>query len=365
MKTLQVFTIAITRNGITMFALQRADTLREAGITMDFACFNAVEPALLAEIEGHGICVHRLKSRRLTLSYVKELAALVRENGYELVHAHGNSSSLFFDMLGAALGGCRVRVAHSHNTTCRFLRKDKLLRPLFYRSYTDAAACGTDAGRWMFGHRPFVVLPNGIPVAQFQYSPAMRKEMRATLGIAQDVPVIGHVGRFNDQKNHAFLIEIFRALLKRRPDACLLSVGDGFWEKHIHEEAAKLNGRVIFTGSVQNPWDYLAAMDRMVLPSLYEGFPTVLLEWQCAGLPILASDAITREVALTPLVQYKALADGAESWADALLALPEGNRAEEGDKAAEVLRAGGYDLSGAGQVMLDFYQSIARKKKKR
>ena len=101
--------------------------------------------------------------------------------------------------------------------------------------------------------------------------------------------VVGHVGRFNGQKNHRFLLEVFSRLLKARPDARLLLVGDGYLEAEVRQQAAPLGERVMFTGSVPDPETYLAAMDVMALPSLFEGFPTVLLEWQCAGLPTLAS----------------------------------------------------------------------------
>ena len=64
-------------------------------------------------------------------------------------------------MLAGVIGGCKTRIAHSHNTKCEQIRADRLLRPLFYRIYTEAMACGVDAGKWLFGERPFNVLKNG------------------------------------------------------------------------------------------------------------------------------------------------------------------------------------------------------------
>ena len=144
MRVLHVFTVPVTRNGITMFALQRLPGLRAAGVEADFASPNTVEAGLLAQIEQAGARVFVVPQKRPSLSYVRALAAIVRREKYDIVHAHGNSSSLFFEMLAASVGGCRARVAHSHNTTCNHLRQDKYLRPLFYRSYTAAAACGRD-----------------------------------------------------------------------------------------------------------------------------------------------------------------------------------------------------------------------------
>ena len=364
MRVLHVFTVAVTRNGITMFAVQRLAGLRKAGVTADFVSPAAVEPTLRAEIEKAGAHVYVLRQERFSLAYVRALAALVRRGRYDIVHAHGNSSSLFFEMLGAFLGGCRVRVAHSHNTTCSDLRRDKYLRPLFYHSYTAAAACGRDAGKWLFGGRRFTVLPNAVDIARFRFDPGARAAMRRRLGIDEGALVVGHVGRFNRQKNHRFLLETFRALLKTRPDARLLLVGDGSLEGAAREMAAPMGGRVIFAGSVPDPEKYLCAMDVMALPSRFEGFPTVLLEWQCAGLPVLASARVTDEAALTPLVRFMPLEAGSAAWAEALCKLPRPERAEASDAAATVLRAGGYALEDAAALLARFYQSLSPGRRK-
>ena len=365
MRVLHVFTVPVTRNGITMFALQRLPGLRAAGVEADFASPNTVEAGLLAQIEQAGARVFVVPQKRPSLSYVRALAALVRREKYDIVHAHGNSSSLFFEMLAASLGGCRARVAHSHNTTCNHIRQDRRLRPFFYKSYTAAAACGRDAGRWLFEDRPFTVLPNAVDIPRFCFDPAARERARARLGIEESALVVGHVGRFNGQKNHRFLLEVFSRLLNARSDARLLLVGDGYLEAEVRQQAAPLGERVMFTGSVPDPETYLAAMDVMALPSLFEGFPTVLLEWQCAGLPTLASAGVTREAALTPLISYLPLDAGAAAWAEALLSLPRPPRAQASREAAAALEQGGYALKDAAAALLDFYRTLSPSRKTR
>lgn len=358
MRVLHVFTVPVTRNGITMFALQRLPGLRAAGAAVGFVAPGEAEPSLRAEIEAAGVRLYVLPQKRPGLAYVRALAALVRREKYDIVHAHGNSSSLFFEMLAAFLGGCRARVPHSHNTTCNHMRQDRWLRPFFYKSYTAAAACGRDAGRWLYGKRPFTVLPNAVDVPRFSFDPAARAQARERLGIEESALVVGHVGRFNGQKNHRFLLEVFSHILKTRPDARLLLVGDGYLEAEVRRQAAPLGGRVLFTGSVPDPETYLAAMDVMALPSLFEGFPTVLLEWQCSGLPTLASAGVTREAALTPLISYLSLDAGAAAWAEALLTLPRPPRAQASKEAANALKEGGYALQDAAAALLDFYRTI-------
>ncbi|HIR06667.1 MAG TPA: glycosyltransferase, partial [Candidatus Pullichristensenella stercoripullorum] len=330
-----------------------------------FVAPGEVEPSLRAQIEAAGARLYVLPQKRPGPAYVRALAALVRRERYDILHAHGNSSSLFFEMLAAFLGGCRARVAHSHNTTCNHIRQDRRLRPFFYKSYTAAAACGRDAGQWLFEDRPFTVLPNAVDLPRFSFDPAARERARARLGIEESALVVGHVGRFNGQKNHRFLLEVFSRLLKARPDARLLLVGDGYLEAEVRQQAAPLGKRVMFTGSVPDPETYLAAMDVMALPSLFEGFPTVLLEWQCAGLPTLASAGVTREAALTPLISYLPLEAGAAAWAEALLSLPRPPRAQASREAAAALEQGGYALKDAAAALLDFYRTLSPSRKTR
>lgn len=355
MRVLNVFTVPVTRNGITLFALQRLPGLMRAGVEADFAAPGAVDPGFAAEVEAQGARVFALGHERPGAGYILALARLVRRERYDVLHAHGNSSSLFFEMLAAALGGCRTRVAHSHNTTCSHIAQDRRLRPLFYRSYTAAAACGRDAGRWLFEDRPFTVLPNAVDVDRFGFDPAVRARTRAALGIPSGALVVGHVGRFNDQKNHRFLLDAFRALLRLRPEARLLLLGDGYHFDRARAYARPMGERVIFTGTVPDPERFLPAMDLMALPSLFEGFPTVLLEWQCAGLPALVSDRVTREAAITPLVRYLSLEEGPEAWAEALARTDIPERADAAAQGAQAVRAGGYALEDAANALLRFY----------
>lgn len=364
MRILHIFTIPVTRNGVVMFALDRAQALLERGISLDFAALNEVAPDLRAQIEGKGIALHRIAASRSkkSLQYIRELSRLIRKNRYDIVHCHGNSATLFTELLAARLGGCKVRVAHCHNTTCRHLTADRRLRPFFYRMYTHAVACGTDAGKWLFPGRAFRVLPNGAALGRFAFDPALREEARRQLGL--DGLVLGHVGRFNGQKNHAFLMQVFSELKKLRPDAKLLLVGDGYLMNKIREAAQNsgLADSVLFAGSVPDVERYLAAMDVMALPSFYEGFPTVLLEWQASGLPSLVSDKVTREIALTDLVRYRSLEESPRAWAEALLALPQPDRTQASEAAGHILREAGYDLSEGARLLEAFYREICPEK---
>ena len=82
------------------------------------------------------------------------------------------------------------------------------------------------AGKWMFGQKPFCVIPNGFDVNKFAFDSEARNQIRSELEI-EDEYVVGHIGQFNDQKNHRFLLEIFDKLAQINDDIVLLLIGNG------------------------------------------------------------------------------------------------------------------------------------------
>jgi glycosyltransferase involved in cell wall biosynthesis len=144
------------------------------------------------------------------------------------------------------------------------------------------------------------------------------------LGIPPDAFVIGHVGRFDEQKNHLFLVEIAAEVAKREPKMRLLLVGDGLLRPKIEQKIAQLGltDRTIFAGSRHDvPRLMLSAMDVFLFPSLYEGLGLVLIEAQAAGLPCIFSDVVPEEADLVkPLIRRFSLSEPASVWADAILA---------------------------------------------
>ncbi|MBQ0072061.1 MAG: glycosyltransferase, partial [Spirochaetales bacterium] len=133
----------------------------------------------------------------------------------------------------------------------------------------------------------------------------------------KDAFVIGHIGRFCAQKNHKFLLDAFRLVAQKNPEARLLLVGEGplFEETIALSKELGIEEKVLFLGSVKNPEDYYSAMDLFVLPSLYEGLPVVAVEAQTNGLQCLFSTEVTKEAKLLESTDYLALSDGAEVWA--------------------------------------------------
>ena len=280
-----------------------------------------VAPEYAALCRELGVSVIPLPERKT--SAVRYYAALYRQlarGQFDIFHIHGNSATITAELFLARLCGIPVRIAHCHNTQCSRIFIHNMLAPLFPRVYTHAFACGKDAGNWMFRDGRYTVVPNGFDTDRFRFQPEMRRTVRSRYQIG-DRFVIGHIGRFNAQKNHAFLLEIFRCTAARTSDAVLLLAGTGPDYDQVMDmiRCHPYRERIIVCGETSQPEALYAAMDVFVLPSLYEGLPVVLLEAQINGLPCIVSDTVTQEAALGKDFYRMSLKESPGTWASAIL----------------------------------------------
>ena len=317
-KVLLIATTRLSMDGLTEILLRVARiAAREysVGFALGEGCSTDIQP----QLEAIG-SVYELPSRKKQLPfYMVALASLVKKKGYEVVHIHGNSATMAFDLLAAWAGGATVRITHCHNCAYQSALKQATLGKLLNRLATDPVACSRAAGEMLYT-RPFRVLVNGIDCERFSFVPSVRVQMRQKLGL-QDCFVVGHIGRFSQQKNHTRLLHIFKAVLQQKPQARLLLCGRGenFEQSQQEADALGITGEVLFCGNVKRPEDYLQAMDVFVLPSLFEGLPIVGVEAQASGLPCIFADTITQEVKILPQTQFLALTQPDEVWAECIV----------------------------------------------
>ena len=219
-RVLQVLTVPFKQNGITRCVMNYVSRFEATRVRCDLVAPNAPDEESAKLIERTGGQVFVLRHRNADpLSYIHQLSLIVSERNEQIVHAHGNSATLAFEMMAAKLGGAKIRIPHSHNTTCKMKLADKALRGLFRHSYTDAMACGEAAGEWLFEEKPFTVLHNAIAAEHFHFDANKRAFARGEYGIPEDAFAVCHVGTFNEQKNQRFLIEAFALLLKSKPES--------------------------------------------------------------------------------------------------------------------------------------------------
>ena len=356
MRVLQVVT-TMNRGGLETMLMNYYRHVDRERVQFDFLEHRKEHSAYDDEIESLGGKIYRLP--RLvpwSKSYLSALNQFFDEHpGYKIVHVHQDCLSSVI-LKAAAQHDIPVRIAHSHNAN----QNKNLKYPikLWYRHSipqyaTNLFACGKDAGDWMFNGAPYQIVNNAIDAVAYAYDPEKRIEMRQKLGLRDEL-VVGHVGRFNPQKNHLFLLDIFAVLLKKEPNAALLLVGGGEDMPKIQAKAQTLGieEHVRFLGIRSDVADLMQAMDVFVFPSLYEGLPVTMVEAQAAGLPCLISDKVPSECILTDaLVDILPLLAEPEIWAEKIL---EKQSIPRIDHRTEIV-AHGFDITTEAVKLQEFY----------
>lgn len=315
------------------------------------------------ELENSGANVIELPTLRNPIAYIYALRKVLWDEKYAAVHAHMNTLSVF-SLFAAWLARVPVRICHNHTTAHAIegkrTRIKYLLRPFAPLFATHLFACSQAAGEWMYGKRAYerghvYVLKNAIDLDQYRFDAQKRATLREELGVGDGV-VVGHVGRFCQQKNHEFLLEIFEKIVARMPDAMLMLVGTGDTLPAMQGKARALGiaDNIRFMGEQMNMSAIYSAMDVFVLPSYYEGLPVVGIEAQTASLPCIFSGDISSEINLTSNAHSLPLGD-ATRWANEVLALCKQPRSED---IAPLVTAG-YSIRQEVSRLLDFYLTAA------
>lgn len=266
-------------------------------------------------------------------------------NDYIAVHAHIQEQCGIV-LKYAAKYGIKICISNSHIASHSIDLKYpfRILGKYFTCKYTtDRLACGRDAGRFLYNNENFVVLKNAIKVENFVFNAVKRNQLRKAWGLSDDLLVVGHIGRFNPQKNHSFLIDIFKEIHIKKTNSILVLIGDGYLRNSIVQKVKRLGliRDVKFLGIVSNVCDILQCFDVLLFPSLYEGLPVSIIEAQASGLQCVLSDSIDRETDVTGNCSFLSLKQSPSEWAD--LTLNVANRARE-DTSEEIQKAG-YDVT--------------------
>ncbi|KAB8287248.1 glycosyl transferase family 1 [Bifidobacterium ramosum] len=296
------------------------------------------------------------------LRFVKEVGAFFKQHGseYDIVHCQMPNSA-FCVLRDAKKAGIKHRVLHSHlnNSSDKFLHRvrNMPLNAIGKLYATDRLACSEDAGRFLFGNKPFTVIRNGIPIEQFAYNPDRSNRLRAELGIGLDDPVIGCVGRMVKQKNYPFAVKVFAQFLNRRPDAKLVFIGDGTdraeLEQVIHDEGVAAS--VLLLG-VREDIDQLYSMfDVFFMPSLYEGLPVSCVEAQAAGLPCVYSMDVPHESDITGTGTFVDRSADLSEWVKALDQASQENRLVQNPR---LLAERGYSVKDNAEVLMQYYEHL-------
>jgi len=353
----------MNRGGIETMIMNLYRTINRDIIQFDFVLSCIEESDYEKEIISLGGKIFRMSPINVLKpqNYLNDLNRFFKEHPeYKIVHSHMNAVSAL-PLYIAKKNRVPVRISHSHidfaGKGIKGLQKRILRYPL--RSLANHFfACSEEAANFLFGRKYFRnqnsnILNNAIQAELYVYNPEIRSELREKFKIG-DKKVIGHIGRFNYQKNHLFILDVFKQIHSSNSDVILMMVGDGELRQQIEEKILNLGleDSVILTGNVPDVYSYLQAMDIFLFPSLFEGLGMGLVEAQSAGLKCFASDAIPRGAVVTDLVEFISLNERAEVWANKIHNVDyEYNH----KKMLSQIQDAGYDVKTTSKWLEDFY----------
>ena len=343
--------------GVERFSANICKYAPKGEFQFDYLIFEGLGDAYVPEIKENGGKVITIPSPSQGYkAYIKRLGEILDNNHYDVVHSHTQFNS-GINMWVAKKHGVKIRISHSHTTAhenkISFKQKiyEEFMRKLIIKYSTHRCACGVDAGKWMYGNKPFTVINNGIDTDLFKFSPENRKKIRQQYEIDDNTLVIGHSGTLSKLKNQEFLIRI----LPGNTILMCLGRGEEEFEEYLKSVAVEcgVKKRVIFTGAVTNVNEYLSAFDVFAFPSLREGTPIALLEAQANGLPCIISDAIPKDAQITDLV--KVLPLNIDVWKTEFQRsmLPDSSARSNVTKEIEIA---GFGMRSSLQPLYDMYR---------
>ena len=331
--------------------------------------------AFTEQFQNAGIPVLCCSSYRNPLRYAREFKALVRKHGpYDILHVHGSSFSGLLTLALARYCGIRWKIVHSHNDVRPFLKGLSPHRRAYvhamlaaYRRLADSGFAASElAAESMFGMNwrsdpRWELFYFGIDTRPFRAP--KDNSIRRGLGIPDDVPVLGHVGRFHEQKNHAFLLDVAEAAAAANTELRCLLIGDGPLRHQFMREVRRkgLESRFVFVPDTLEIAAYMtSAMDGFIFPSKYEGLGLVVVEAQAAGLPCLISDRVPAEAIVDEsLVEVLPLEAGAAKWSEIALGLIQRRPIDRSEAVGRIERSR-FSLETSASTLWAHYGRIAR-----
>lgn len=368
-RVLHVVTI-MNRNGLESRLMDIYRHINREKVQFDFLTHRKQDGAFdeeIKELGGRVFHINPLRPQHI-FSYMRELKEFYQcHNEYSIVHSHINAFSTLV-LFAAKKAGVPVRIAHSRTWGAEKSWKSifKYVAKAFINiPTTHKFACSRQAGEWLFGKKGiqepnyFRVITNSIELDHFKFDLGVRNEMRKKLGLLNDQIAITDVARLEPQKNHMFLLKVFKEIVNYSPLAKLFLIGEGSLEEKIKEEARRLEieDSVVFVGNVNNVGEYLNAMDGFIFPSLFEGFGTVTIESQCCGLPILASDTIPPETKISTLQEFESLNNSPKIWAKHLLNMISSTTRKD---CRDIVKKAGFDINDTYSFLQSFYIEVSK-----
>lgn len=287
---------------------------------VDIITMHIESEELLKQYQKLNFNVVKVPSKKESLlKNMTSMYSILKNGHYDVAYAHMTLTN-FFPLFIAKLCNIKLRISHSHLAPKKKTLLEKGLAILTNKVLTDRLACGKEAGKFLYGNRKFIIINNAVDLNKFRFNEKKRVEIRKRLNIPQDSFVVGHVGRFDRQKNHTMIIKIFKTLINKYNHSYLMLIGDGNLKSSIEElvNENSLHNNVRFVGEVNDVFNYLNALDVFILPSLFEGLSVSAIEAQANGVPCIFANTVSKETALTKNTYFESLTN-IDGWVKKIL----------------------------------------------
>lgn len=356
-KILMICTVEFEYNGITKVIKNILEYMDLSNYCVDMVVGDKYDATVKNSILPKINKFYDLGFRKQNLKkYISSIYKLMKNNKYDVVHIHGNSSTMSFESITARICHVKKIIAHCHNNKTTHPYLNTILNPFLKLTITDALACSDSAGRWLFGKYPFHIYKNGIEVEKYFYKIGIREKIRNQLELGNEL-IIGHVGLFNNQKNQRYLLSVLEALADQGINAKLLLIGNGPLESEFKKIASEkgLESRIVILEHRADVNELLMAMDVFAFPSKWEGFGIAILEAQASGLKCIASNNVSKEVNISEKLEYVSLED-LNKWVLLCSKTEIEGRVERSKDAIEKIIIKGYDVkSNVNKMVKEYY----------
>lgn len=329
MKRVLCVVASLNTGGAETFLMKILRTMDKSKYMFDFiVCADGVYDEEVLELGGK---IYKIPLRTNgPWKAFQEVKNIVKDNNYKYFLKLTDTPLGILDVMAAKAGGAKWISVRSCNAVVNSPFHRELLysfiRPFFNALVNCKIAPSDLAAEYTFGKRQVKkgnvhFINNGVDLSIFRYDETFRNEIRDEFHIPKDALLVGHIGRFNRQKNHEYLLKIFEEIHNLQPNSYLILVGVGELQENIKSIVSESSYKdyVIFAGLRRDVPKILSAMDVFILPSFFEGMPNVVIEGQATGLPCFVSDTVTREADITGLVQYLSIEADPKDWVNAVL----------------------------------------------
>ena len=313
-----------------------------------------------SEIMGLGGKIYYMP--KVQYSNIIELKTAIKNflkdhNDYIAIHVHYSCIGFLYFKYGNA-NGIKNLIYHAHNSgrekgikaNIRYIMEQYSIKyaNIFF-------ACSDLAGQYNYHGKNYIMLNNGVDTDKFKYNEHVRNEYKKKMDLENNKSCL-HIGRFDIQKNHSFLINFFNDLYKIDNNYILLLLGDGPMREEIQNKVDAMDCRknIRFLGSRNDINNLLSVSDIFLLPSLYEGLPLTLIEAQASGIKCIISNTITKEANLiNENVKYLSIKNK-KIWINEIINTINYKRID----TSEIVRKKGFDNHDIANNMYNFYMNL-------